>query len=81
MDKKEMTTDEISKLVVDDFGRVFLHEVIWVMINQIPIPEGHYVFHVNGDSLDNRRKNLVLVKGNRASYLNKGDFAVRDITG
>ncbi len=28
-----------------------------------PIPEGHYVKHINGDTTDNRMTNLVITKG------------------
>lgn len=42
-------------------GRPHLeHRLVWEKANG-PIPEGYLVHHINGDRLDNRLKNLVLV--------------------
>ena len=38
-----------------------VHKIVWIQENQIPIPEGYDVHHINQNKLDNRIENLVLL--------------------
>ncbi|GAB6172673.1 hypothetical protein JCM15765_21510 [Paradesulfitobacterium aromaticivorans] len=47
---------------MDKNGKViFMHNIIWES-HHGPIPKGYQVFHINGNTLDNRSKNLDIIK-------------------
>jgi hypothetical protein len=47
---------------MDEEGKViFLHNLVWEAAHG-PIPRGYQVYHINGDTLDNTRANLDIVK-------------------
>jgi len=38
-----------------------VHKIVWIQENQIPIPEGYDIHHINQNKLDNKIENLVLL--------------------
>ena len=40
------------------------HRYVWIQENQMPIPQGCIIHHKNGNKLDNRIENLVLLPEN-----------------
>jgi hypothetical protein len=57
---------EIGRLVALPSGKrrtEFLHHVVWEHVNQKRVPARHSIRHDNGDKMDNRSSNLILVSG------------------
>jgi hypothetical protein len=79
--RKKIYLHDGKPYVLDDTGYyrsikrngILLHREIWQMANG-PIPEGHEIHHVNGNKIDNRKENLVML--NKHSHLKKhGGFS------
>lgn len=59
-DKRTLLNKREFVYTTDDDGKVLLmHNAVWESAHG-KIPEGHEVYHINGDFLDNRRENLAL---------------------
>lgn len=57
---------------IDEDGKIlFLHDEIWQAAHG-PTPKGYQVVHINGDSFDNRRENLDVIKTIQSLFL--GDY-------
>lgn len=53
--------------------KVHVHRLLMMYIHEALIPRHYHIHHINGDKLDNRRKNLVLITASEHMQLtNKG---------
>jgi hypothetical protein len=57
--RKLLNKDEFVYSTDDDGKVILLHNMIWESAHG-EIPEGHEVYHINGNVLDNRRENLAI---------------------
>jgi hypothetical protein len=62
---KETEANTLKYMIANIEGKnIFLHEAVWVLNSQKPIPSGKLVSHKDGDTMNNNFDNLELVDEN-----------------